>query len=141
MDNIERTIRTGEAVDAVIKHHPSKAVRLMEEIIAFSSTDEVYRVCRLLAEMGLQNLLQIHVPTPGQMWAMKEPAPHGQCHPAHVFSARFITAHANDDDEQCKVLFDILLTKPQQEFASGIMALLTDVGNLTRRVLEAHPSA
>ncbi|MFE6186478.1 hypothetical protein ACFQ6U_18845 [Streptomyces sp. NPDC056465] len=141
MDHIARLVRVVEAVDAVVSSRPSKAVRLMEEISTFSSTEEMYGVCRLLAEMGRQLLVQIHDPASGQPWEMKEPEPHGRCHPAHVFSVRFITAYANDQDEQCKALFAVLLDAEPQEFTDGIMALLVDIGDLSCRVLQQRPSS
>ncbi|MFC8895822.1 hypothetical protein [Streptomyces cinereoruber] len=141
MDNIERVIRVGEAVGAAMNHQAERAIRIMEEVIAFNSTSGMYSVCLLLAEMGRQNLVLLGDLVPGQVWAMKEPQPHGPCHQAHVFSARLITARANDDDEQCKALFDVLVSAEPREFTAGVMSLLSDVGALNRRAVERYRSA
>ncbi|MFB7424765.1 hypothetical protein ACFC0K_15980 [Streptomyces hydrogenans] len=141
MDHTERLIRLVEAVDAAVNEQHDKAKRLLAEIRAFSSTEDMFRVCCSLGELGRQLLYGIHRPTPGHMWVMQTPEPHGPCHPAHVFSTRFITAHANGDTTQCQALFDALLTADAQEFTTGFTCLFSDVVRLNRRASTSPHSA
>ncbi|MFD6343640.1 hypothetical protein ACFWF9_02795 [Streptomyces roseolus] len=141
MDHTDRLIRLVEAVDAAVNEEHDKAKRLLTEIRLFSSTEDMFRACCSLGELGRQLLHHIHQPAPGHMWRMQTPEPHGPCHPAHVFSTRFLTAHANGDTAQCQALFDVLLTADPDQFTVGFTCLFSDVVRLSRRANTQHPPA
>ncbi|MEW1700379.1 hypothetical protein [Streptomyces sp. NPDC091278] len=126
---MEQILLLVKTVDAAAYGDRTGALALMREVLAFSSSEEMYAACCALAELARQTLDRRGALGPGEMYEVTPPPPHGDCscHSANTFAACFLTARVNRDEESAEQLFALLMEQSSRDFDTGFAALVLSV--------------
>jgi hypothetical protein len=132
LDNRTVSDLTIQAIAYGIAGDTDASAEVLTQIGRGTSSGQMFGVCCAMAaaakEFVARTSSQEHV---SGFWMLQELKPGALMKdPADAFAARFITAHANGDDDTCLALFDAAWQAPGAQFVECLCALLATVVGL-----------
>ncbi|WP_073947594.1 hypothetical protein [Streptomyces kebangsaanensis] len=138
MDTARRAELVMNVLNRAIAGDADEGARLLVEVAANSTGQQMFNVCCGFANVAEQVLVQLFgQPTQEGLWALAAPDPAGgPTHPAHTFALRFVTAWLNGDLPTCQALYIAAIRASGKDYARSVCALVGLTAHLARAAAE-----